>query len=150
MSRYLSESPDRRHVDGVGNRINYLSLEATVMKLKLALALLTTFASFTSKAFAAGPDPNFYIFLCFGQSNMEGYPGVENQDETVDGTFRFWPASIFQNWVDRGEVVVSGSAVVPQFHRSLSRRLFWQNFGRPPSGKNSSGCRQHFGSRLQN
>lgn len=25
-------------------------------------------------------DSNFYIFLCFGQSNMEGFPGVEPQD----------------------------------------------------------------------
>ena len=27
-------------------------------------------------------DPNFYIFLCFGQSNMEGFPGIEEQDKT--------------------------------------------------------------------
>ncbi len=26
------------------------------------------------------PDKDFYIFLCFGQSNMEGFPGVEDQD----------------------------------------------------------------------
>ena len=28
-----------------------------------------------------GPDENFYIFVCFGQSNMEGYPGIEEQDK---------------------------------------------------------------------
>ncbi|MBN2686111.1 MAG: endo-1,4-beta-xylanase [Pontiellaceae bacterium] len=30
---------------------------------------------------AGNPDPKFYIFLCFGQSNMEGYPGLQDQDK---------------------------------------------------------------------
>jgi hypothetical protein len=30
--------------------------------------------------FARAQDPNFYIFLCFGQSNMEGFPGVLAED----------------------------------------------------------------------
>lgn len=55
------------------------------MKIKLFLAALLLF---TTNAFA-GPDPNFYIFLCFGQSNMEGFPGVEQQDKTgVDQRFQ--------------------------------------------------------------
>ncbi len=33
-------------------------------------------------------DPNFYIFLCFGQSNMEGVPGIEAQDTTVNSRFQ--------------------------------------------------------------
>lgn len=33
-------------------------------------------------------DPNFYIFLCFGQSNMEGAARIEEQDKTVDGRFQ--------------------------------------------------------------
>jgi Carbohydrate esterase, sialic acid-specific acetylesterase len=32
-------------------------------------------------ASAHGQDKNFYIFLCFGQSNMEGFPGVPEQDK---------------------------------------------------------------------
>lgn len=31
---------------------------------------------------------NFYIFLCFGQSNMEGNARVEAQDSTVDNRFQ--------------------------------------------------------------
>jgi hypothetical protein len=27
-------------------------------------------------------DTNFWIFLCFGQSNMEGFPGIEEQDKS--------------------------------------------------------------------
>ena len=33
-------------------------------------------------AHAQKPDPNFYIFLCFGQSNMEGAARPEAQDLT--------------------------------------------------------------------
>ena len=34
-------------------------------------------------------DTNFWIFLCFGQSNMEGFPGIEEQDKTgVDERFQ--------------------------------------------------------------
>jgi hypothetical protein len=32
-------------------------------------------------------DPNFYIFLCIGQSNMEGAARPEEQDKTVDSSF---------------------------------------------------------------
>lgn len=28
------------------------------------------------------PNPNFHVYLAFGQSNMEGYPGIEPQDKT--------------------------------------------------------------------
>lgn len=33
-------------------------------------------------------DPNFYIYLCFGQSNMQGAGTIEEQDKTVDNRFR--------------------------------------------------------------
>jgi hypothetical protein len=33
-------------------------------------------------------DPNFYIFLSFGQSNMEGVAPIETQDRTVDPRFQ--------------------------------------------------------------
>ncbi len=40
-----------------------------------------------TKVFAQ--DANFYIYLCFGQSNMEGFPGIEEQDKTnVDDRFQ--------------------------------------------------------------
>jgi hypothetical protein len=37
---------------------------------------------------ALHPDPNFYIFLCFGQSNMEGGGKIEEDDLTVDPRFQ--------------------------------------------------------------
>jgi hypothetical protein len=45
---------------------------------------------------AASPDPNFHVFLAFGQSNMEGFPGIEPQDKTgVDPRFRMLAAMDF-------------------------------------------------------
>jgi lysophospholipase L1-like esterase len=63
-------------------------LEDVLMKMQLVLALLTAFVSFSSRARAQEPDPNFYIFLCFGQSNMEGFPGIEDRDKMVDERFQ--------------------------------------------------------------
>jgi hypothetical protein len=37
---------------------------------------------------ALAQDTNFYIFLCFGQSNMEGNARFEDQDTTVDSRFQ--------------------------------------------------------------
>lgn len=36
----------------------------------------------------ADPDPNFYIYLCFGQSNMGGAANIESQDRNVDSRFQ--------------------------------------------------------------
>jgi hypothetical protein len=43
-------------------------------------------------AVISAQDPNFYIFLCFGQSNMEGNAKVEPQDTTVDQRFHVMEA----------------------------------------------------------
>jgi len=45
---------------------------------------------------AADPDPNFHVFLAFGQSNMEGFPGIEPQEKAgVDPRFRMLAAVDF-------------------------------------------------------
>jgi hypothetical protein len=51
------------------------------VKMKRGLSLLVALLSFNTNAFSQ--DPNFYVFLCFGQSNMEGFPGIEPQDKTA-------------------------------------------------------------------
>jgi hypothetical protein len=58
-----------------------------VMKMKLCLFMLAAVFLFTANAFAQ-PDPNFYIFLCFGQSNMESGGRMEAMDRTVDKRFQ--------------------------------------------------------------
>ena len=41
-------------------------------------------------------DTNLWVFLCFGQSNMEGFPGVQEQDKTgVDDRFQVLAAVDF-------------------------------------------------------
>ena len=57
---------------------------------KIIFAILTCLGV-TADTFAQ--DPNFYIFLCFGQSNMEGAARIEPQDlEGVSPRFLLMPA----------------------------------------------------------
>jgi hypothetical protein len=63
--------------------------------MKLGLLLLAASLSFTAKALAQ--DPNFHIYLCFGQSNMDGAGRIEEQDKTVDQRFQVLAAIDAQN-----------------------------------------------------
>jgi hypothetical protein len=64
------------------------------MKLKLRWLLLAGWLLFNVNAFSR--DTNLWIFLCFGQSNMEGFPGVQPQDKTnVDDRFQVLAAVNF-------------------------------------------------------
>ncbi len=56
------------------------------MKYKFLIFLLMGILLTTTQVFSQ--DQNFYIYICFGQSNMEGFPGVEPQD-TVNVNSRF-------------------------------------------------------------
>ena len=57
------------------------------MKIKTAFMMLAVSIAFTTNVLA-DPDPNFYVFLCFGQSNMDGAGRIEEQDRTVDERFQ--------------------------------------------------------------
>ncbi len=51
---------------------------------------------FFLRVHASAQDTNFWIFLCFGQSNMEGIPGIEEQDKAgVDERFKVFAALDF-------------------------------------------------------
>ncbi len=56
-------------------------------KIFLSAVILASLISFNTCVFA-DPDPNFYIFLCFGQSNMESGGRMEDMDRTVDKRFQ--------------------------------------------------------------
>ena len=66
------------------------------MKLKTTLVakvFATLALCFGTGSAQAAVDPNFYIFLCFGQSNMEGNAKIEEQDLTgVDPRFMMMAA----------------------------------------------------------
>jgi hypothetical protein len=55
------------------------------MKLKLKCIAVLVFTLHASVVFSQ--DQNFYVFLCLGQSNMEGNARFEAQDTTVDNRF---------------------------------------------------------------
>jgi hypothetical protein len=65
------------------------------MKIKTGVVLFAWLLCTVANGFSQ--DANFYIFLCFGQSNMEGFPGVEEQDQTVDNRFQLLAAVDFPN-----------------------------------------------------
>lgn len=65
------------------------------MKIKTRLALFAWLFFAAMDVFCQ--DMNFYIFLSFGQSNMEGFPGIEEQDKTADDRFQVLAAVDFPN-----------------------------------------------------
>lgn len=68
------------------------------MKTRRILFTLVAFLSCGMKA-SAEPDPNFHIYLCFGQSNMESGGRMNDEDKIVDE--RFQVMADFDN-ADRG------------------------------------------------
>lgn len=53
------------------------------MKKRTFLIALTVQLLFAAQA--NSQDPNFHVYLCFGQSNMEGYPGIPaSETENID------------------------------------------------------------------
>ena len=61
------------------------------MRKLISTILLGVFAM---TAHAQKPDPNFYIFLCFGQSNMEGAARPEAQDLKSPGPRFLWMPAV--------------------------------------------------------
>ena len=58
------------------------------MKKVNLLGPLFGFALMATASVYADPDPNFHIYLAFGQSNMEGQGTIEEKDKTVDPRFQ--------------------------------------------------------------
>jgi len=64
------------------------------MKPTPRLLVLAGLLSFSLNVFSQ--DTNRFVFLCFGQSNMEGFPGIEQQDQgPVDQRFQMLAAVDF-------------------------------------------------------
>ena len=71
-----------------------INMMAKYMKKNLVLTAMLLFSSLLGAH--AAVDPNFYIFLCFGQSNMEGAARPEAQDLKSPGPrFLLMPAVDF-------------------------------------------------------
>lgn len=65
------------------------------MKSKLGIIALVGILTAGIDAFSQ--DPNFYIYLCIGQSNMEGAARAESQDSTVNPRFQVMEAVNCEN-----------------------------------------------------
>jgi len=65
------------------------------MKKKLISIILFIVIFITTNAFSQ--DPNFHIYLCIGQSNMEGAARAELQDSTVNPRFQVMVAVDCEN-----------------------------------------------------
>jgi hypothetical protein len=59
------------------NRRDFLVAAAASGTAYLAAPLSPAFGQQSTS-----PDSNFHVYLAFGQSNMEGYPGIEPQDKS--------------------------------------------------------------------
>ena len=62
--------------------MNTLFPQAKAWRLLAAAAVLLTAGRVLAQ------DPNFHVYLCLGQSNMEGYPGIP-EEEKASGDSRF-------------------------------------------------------------
>jgi hypothetical protein len=102
------------------------------MQTKRTLLWLSIFLAFGIKA-SADPDPNFHIFLCFGQSNMESGGRMNEADRTVDKRFRVMADFDAPNrgwekgkWYDAVPPLAAkgrGICMVDYFGRTLVARL---------------------------
>ena len=117
------------------------------MRIRIGLIIIAGFLLFGSRSFAQ--DPDFHIYLCFGQSNMEGFPGIEDQDKTgVNERFQVLAAVDFPdlnrekgNWYTAtpplcrpgngiGPASHSRSCCSPFLHPGLSRASVCRNVER--------------------
>ena len=91
-------------------------------------ALLGTRAARTFGAEQAAPDPDFHVYLAFGQSNMEGFPGIEAADKNgVDPRFQMLAAVDF---TDLGRKQGEWYPAVPPLCRSSTGLCPADYFGR--------------------
>jgi hypothetical protein len=64
--------------------------------MNLAIKRLTLVGLLLLAGLGRAQDHNFYVFLCFGQSNMEGFPGIPEQDKaSIDPRFQVLAAVDF-------------------------------------------------------
>ena len=94
------------------------------MKLSLQIIFLLILSAIIS----AEPDPNFYIFLAFGQSNMEGQGDIEQEDiDGVTDRFKMMPAI---NMPQQKREALKWYKAVPPLCRQWTHISPLDNFGR--------------------
>jgi hypothetical protein len=83
-------------------------------QIAMGVAVMTL-SIFSVRSYCQTPDPNFFVFIAFGQSNMEGFPGVEASDKTgVSTRFQLLPAL---DWPDGSRKKGTWTTAVPPLCR---------------------------------
>src|SRR5688572_4178948 len=95
------------------------------MRMKIRVLILAGLFLFTKQSYSQ--DKNFYIFLCFGQSNMEGNARAELQDSTVDNRFQVLQTANCENL---GRTKGNWYAAVPPLARCKTGLTPADYFGR--------------------
>jgi hypothetical protein len=95
------------------------------IKIGPGIFLLTAILLLATNGFSQ--DPNFYIYLCFGQSNMEGQGTIETLDRTVNSRFRVMEAITCSNL---GRTKGSWYTAVPPLCRCYTKLSPADYFGR--------------------
>jgi hypothetical protein len=97
-----------------------------LFSVPVAVTVMIVESLFAPDSFSE-PDPNFYIFLAFGQSNMDGAGKIEAQDKTgVSDRFRvMYPADN-----DPGRTKGKWATATPPLCRSTSQLCPADYFGR--------------------
>ncbi len=100
--------------------------------MKFLLCSLAALVLFSTNA-SDDPDPNFHIYLCFGQSNMESGGKMEEMDRTVDKRFqvmadfdsanRGWKKDKWYDAVPPLAAKGSGICMVDYFGRTMVANL---------------------------
>lgn len=66
----------------IGSRCTYSSFVSARFSIMLVHLLLA--AALCCTVIAHAQDPDFHLYLCLGQSNMEGYPGIPEDDRAFN------------------------------------------------------------------
>lgn len=95
--------------------------------LALAASLASLASLMATKAYSQ--DPNYYIFLAFGQSNMEGYPGQQQHQDSagLPDRFKLMPAV---DWPDGSRKMGTWTPALPPLCRNSTGLCPCDYFGR--------------------
>lgn len=94
-------------------------------RMKAKMYFFIGFLLLTMNVFSQ--DPNFYIYLCFGQSNMEGQGAIQARDRTVDSRLKVMEAV---NCSNLGRIQGSWYTATPPLCRCYSGLSPADYFGR--------------------
>ncbi|NLD93197.1 MAG: sialate O-acetylesterase [Fibrobacter sp.] len=102
-------------------------IRSNFFKKSASIAVSALFAGSLLSSNAFSQDPNFYIFLAFGQSNMDGAGAIEAQDKTgISDRFRvMYPADN-----DAGRTKGKWATAIPPLCRSTTKLCPADYFGR--------------------